>query len=86
MRTNEMIERMVMNELKGLCLTCRHTKNCVYHKSTAKQVIQCELFDCDLDSHNNDHVLRGLCTNCDHALACTLPGKQTGVWHCNEFK
>lgn len=82
--TREIIEEMVSEGMKGLCPTCLHGQTCVYRSKAEKDIIQCELFEEDLEI--DSPALRGLCKTCDHASYCTLPGKKSGVWHCNEYR
>jgi hypothetical protein len=85
MQAREVIEGMIISELKGLCTSCAHSGTCVYFKSSERIILQCELFRVnDGDVHDPD-APQGLCTSCDHARQCTLSGRKTGVWHCNEF-
>lgn len=85
MHTKELIESIVINEVKGLCVTCMHAETCVYYKTATKGIIQCELYTLEVESVLNINTARGLCKTCDHALHCKLPGKNEGVWRCNEF-
>ena len=82
--TREIIEEMVSAGMTGLCPTCLHDETCVYRSNSVKDVIQCELFE--VDAEIDSPALRGLCKTCDHASYCTLPGKKSGVWHCNEYR
>jgi hypothetical protein len=84
MQAAEVIEGMIISELRGLCTSCAHARTCVYYRSSEKIIIQCELFKLDEGLHDTE-VLHGLCTSCDQASHCKLPGRITGVWHCNEF-
>ncbi len=41
------------------------------------------------DSHNQfdqGKILKGLCINCALREMCILTDKETGVWHCEEYK
>jgi hypothetical protein len=29
--------------------------------------------------------LKGLCGNCTMSKSCSLSGKETGIWHCEEY-
>jgi hypothetical protein len=85
MQTREFIEQLVVAEMKGLCSGCFHQASCFYRKVATKSVIQCELFEADFDLPYAAEPLKGLCKTCDHASDCKLPGRNGGVWHCNEF-
>jgi hypothetical protein len=86
MRKQHLIEHIVNRELRHICDTCVHAETCIYKKQSQKAIIQCEMYETDAKEALNGGVLQGLCKNCDHAPRCTLPGKQFGVWHCNEYK
>jgi hypothetical protein len=45
MQLKELIEDLVVREVKGLCATCVHTNDCLFHKTATKKIIQCELFE-----------------------------------------
>jgi len=84
MQTREVIEEMIASELKGLCLSCVHAPTCIYHRTARKEIIQCEAFE--LDEEQEAFSLNGLCKSCDNAATCKLPGRRSGVWHCNEYR
>ncbi len=84
-RSANQFEEMLIDELKGLCTTCRHVSHCPFFRRADKAIIDCEMFDAD-ESAVADDSLRGLCKTCDNAAHCSLPGRRIGVWHCNEFK
>ncbi|HEY0744199.1 MAG TPA: hypothetical protein VGD40_22185, partial [Chryseosolibacter sp.] len=84
MHLKETIEDIVTRELRSLCLSCAHADECIYHKTTSKAVIQCELFQLHEDGHSTSP--QGLCRTCDHAPTCSLRGRKEGVWRCNEFQ
>jgi hypothetical protein len=86
MQTWEVIEDIVLKEVKGLCGTCRHAESCVYHQTAVKKVIQCELFEFDLEQRPTLEAPAGLCKTCDNSHYCKLPGRKNGVWHCNQFQ
>lgn len=86
MQSREVIEEMIVSELKGLCMSCAHAETCVYHKTARKEIIQCELYEPDGAEPSEVSTLAGLCRSCDNALICTLPGKKTGVWRCNDYR
>jgi hypothetical protein len=83
MLAKELIEDIVLEGFKGLCETCVHAYRCSYHKPGEKAVIQCEMFEMDME---NDTPENGLCRSCENASTCRLPGKKAGVWHCDEFE
>jgi hypothetical protein len=85
MKTIEVIEDIFSRQLQSLC-TCAHRTNCMFCRASVKAVIQCELFQLKEDDALSNYLPRGLCENCDHAATCALPGRRTGVWHCNEFQ
>jgi hypothetical protein len=86
MHTHERIEQLVAKELKSLCTTCMHTHECVFMKASTRAIIQCELFQLDLDQEYILDAPKGLCKTCDNASVCKLPGRREGLWHCNEFR
>lgn len=86
MLNNIAIEDLVLKEVKALCTTCYHRHECSFYKTTTKAIIQCELFQLDEDKPFEGSVKRGLCITCDNAVRCSLPGRRTGVWHCDEFE
>jgi hypothetical protein len=85
MQTDHIIESIVTRELKALCGSCIHQQECVYYKTSTKAIIQCELFELDREQLLDSGLAIGLCTNCDHANHCTLPGRKFGAWRCEEF-
>ena len=82
------IEEIVMKELNGLCGSCIHLGDCVYHRRSDKLVIQCELFESRVESVASveDVPLKGLCLNCSKAPFCHLLKETSGVWHCEEYE
>jgi hypothetical protein len=87
MQMNPAIEELIAAELRELCSTCMHAPSCVYHQTSTKAIIQCELFELDAEVKTaSHHSPAGLCANCDHASYCKLPGRKVGVWRCNEFR
>jgi hypothetical protein len=86
MVTKEYIEDIVSEGLKGLCTKCVHMVRCSYHRQAGKVVIQCELYEMDDETSTSSTPVKGLCKNCDHATRCSLPGRVSGVWHCNEYR
>jgi hypothetical protein len=85
MQTDNIIENIVTRELKALCGSCIHQHDCVYHKTSTRAIIQCELFELDKEQMPDPGLTLGLCTNCDHANHCTLPARKSGAWRCDEF-
>jgi hypothetical protein len=89
MQIQDWIDEIIVSELKGLCYTCQHVESCAYRKNTTKKIIQCELYELDTDvryaNGSYEPDLAGLCKTCDHAPTCALPGRKSGVWHCNEY-
>jgi hypothetical protein len=85
MQTNTIIENLVARELKALCGACVHQYECIYHKTSTKAIIQCELFKLGREHIADSDATHGLCTTCDHAHHCTLPGRRDGVWRCPDF-
>jgi hypothetical protein len=86
MLTHVSIETLLQNELQGLCTNCVNTAHCSYRKATDKIIIQCELFELNNPVvHESVSGLGGLCANCATAVFCQLPGRNVGVWHCEEY-
>jgi hypothetical protein len=85
MQAGELIEGMIISELRGLCTSCAHSPTCMYYQASEKIIIQCEIFRVTEDVSHEPNVLYGLCTTCDQSPHCKLPGRKEGVWHCNEF-
>ncbi len=83
MPVNQLIEEMIIREMKGLCASCLHAPSCVYFRMSKREIIQCEMFEEDKDQLA--FPAAGLCKTCDHAQSCKLPGRKQGVWHCDEF-
>lgn len=86
MHTNETIEEIIVRELRGLCASCARAEGCLYHNTSLKVIIQCDMFDDALTGDASAHPLQGLCRTCDHSSYCKLPGRKHGVWRCNEFQ
>jgi hypothetical protein len=83
----EILEELIVQGFRSLCSTCRHADSCTYfNRQVSKPVIQCELFEVDHEEPLVSETPGGLCRNCDVASHCTLPGRKTGIWHCNEFQ
>jgi hypothetical protein len=85
MQAHQVIEQLIINGVKGLCSSCSNRGACIYQKVAIKQVIQCELFELDVEYPQALDTARGLCKDCDNAGICKLPGRNEGVWHCHEF-
>jgi hypothetical protein len=87
MHSQDLIERLIQNELKGLCINCSLANHCPYRKATDKIIIQCELhqFSEEADAPQPVSTQKGLCVNCCRANVCQLPGRKTGIWHCEEY-
>lgn len=85
MQLKELIEDLVVKEVKGLCATCAHAEDCLYRKTATKKIIQCELFELNLEQNIGAVEVMGLCKTCDNAKHCKLAGRTEGVWRCNEF-
>jgi hypothetical protein len=83
MAADQLIEEIITREVRGLCTTCIHAETCAYSLSSTKTIIQCELFQ--LDQAVEVLSSGGLCKTCDQLSTCRLPGRRTGVWHCDEF-
>lgn len=88
MHTQELIEHLIQSELKGLCTNCEFAKHCSYRKATDKIIIQCELYQLSELERVPQLVStqRSLCTSCCKADACHLPGRHTGIWHCEDYE
>lgn len=85
MQLKELIEDLVVREVKGLCTTCVHTHDCLFHKTATKKIIQCELFELGFEPPAAEVSATGLCKTCDNAAHCKLSGRKEGVWRCSEF-
>lgn len=86
MNTKERIEQFIISELKGICTNCLHASNCVYHQTSTKRIIQCELYELDHEITTEHQHAKGLCATCDSSPRCKLIGRKFGVWNCNEYK
>jgi hypothetical protein len=73
MQTRDTIEDLVTRELDKFCTMSVHADACIDQKPF------------DHEGTVVEQPSRGLCTMCDHASHCKLPGRQEGVWRCNEF-
>ena len=82
------IEDLIQNELRGLCTNCALAEHCAYRKATKKVIVQCELYQLNdgSDDSKSFAIHAGLCINCDKVKSCELPGKNTGIWHCEEYE
>jgi hypothetical protein len=85
MQTRDTIEDLVTHELAKLCITCVHANRCIYQNTATSASVKCALVDQRHDQIDYSKPSRGLCSMCDHANHCSLPGRQEGVWRCNEF-
>ncbi|HEX5168726.1 MAG TPA: hypothetical protein VFW11_06105 [Cyclobacteriaceae bacterium] len=88
MYTQDSIESLLLNELRGLCINCAKAEHCSYRNGTDKIIIQCEMYQLggEADAFASALPPRGLCTNCYRADSCQLPGRRTGIWHCEEYE
>jgi len=86
MDISEIIENLITREVRGLCMTCVHANACIYHQTATRDIIQCELYQLDVERTTLKDQPQGLCKSCDNAANCKLPGRAGGVWHCNEFE
>jgi hypothetical protein len=84
---SQLIEGLLKNELKGLCINCVLVSSCLFRKTTDRIIIQCELFQVDdeADVLHPVSMQKSLCMNCARNNSCQLPGRRTGVWHCEEY-
>jgi hypothetical protein len=81
------IEELLERELKSLCINCADFGCCALRKQTSKVIIQCELYRCqETAKHSSPLIQKGLCVDCAHAIPCSLPAKNTGVWHCEQYE
>lgn len=88
MQINQIIEDLITSEIRELCSTCVHSHSCIYHQTSVKAIIQCELFELNREETTRESANSpaGLCSSCDHSEYCNLPGRRDGVWRCNEFR
>jgi hypothetical protein len=82
----------------GICFTCIHFADCMFRKRSQTPVFQCNEFefsDVPLPEASITQtkeieeifiVRKGLCQNCSKNKTCTLPGHESGVWHCEEYE
>jgi hypothetical protein len=85
MYAQELLEEIIEKEFRGLCISCAHDDACNYRNATNKHIIQCEMYELDNEANGENEPPRGLCVSCDNAAICKLPGRKSGVWHCNEY-
>ena len=88
MQPQEAIEVLLEKELYGLCTSCEKADHCLYRTFTDKIIIQCHLYEFNLETIVTEVQYRkpgGLCTNCAKADSCQLPDRIVGVWHCEEY-
>ena len=82
---------------EGLCRTCLNGA-CALRAGDAT-VVQCEEFADDSPVQRPLKALvkpapfseppattAGLCVNCEERATCTLPGAESGVWHCESWR
>jgi hypothetical protein len=90
MPEQQLLEVLLTKELRGLCMNCAKFQTCSYRQNAVKIIIQCELYELSEEEqtpHLQESIkLKGLCTNCCSADTCDLPDKQSGVWHCEEYR
>jgi hypothetical protein len=89
MPTQEKIKHLIELELKGLCTNCALSSDCIYRMATNKVIVQCELYQLGEEDTNASKLIsiqRGLCMNCVKVDTCQLPGKNEGIWHCEEYE
>lgn len=83
----------------GLCATCDHAGHCVFLARATAPVWSCEEFSAHgagVQEHGPRAVLSmkgaptapslGLCVNCLERGTCTLPNREGGIWHCEEYR
>jgi hypothetical protein len=87
MYTQGLIHNLPQKVLQGLCTNCASAEHCSYRKATDKIIIQCEIFELNNLVAQESVLPRpgGLCASCVHAAFCQLPGRNVGVWHCEEY-
>jgi len=85
---------------RDLCSTCNHAPTCTNRGSPEAPVFFCEEFDAYVrveaqgirapaPAANRTVQIdrrKGLCSNCEHWSACTMPKPEGGVWHCEEYR
>jgi hypothetical protein len=83
-----LIEVLLVKELQGLCMNCANFEPCSYRKTSVKTIIQCELYEMGMEPRTagqEESYWKGLCVSCGNADTCSLPDKQFGTWHCEEY-
>lgn len=94
------MQKSVVVEPKGLCVTCNHIATCSFRRDPGQPVIFCDEFDSYAPSFTEEAVTesapsiqdlnewdqyKGLCVNCEHRKNCAIRDKEIGVWHCEEY-
>lgn len=88
-----------VEEVRGLCVTCRNAETCTFPRDPQRPVMQCEEFEGltsrvipfpieavrPVTEETEVSPLRGLCRNCDQRATCTYHKPAGGVWHCEEY-
>jgi len=87
-------------ELKGICGVCALDGTCDRAEQPPPPVAKCERFEPDPDrvceaitafletrigGESDAPPRMGLCVNCEHRSYCTLPAREGGIWHCEEY-
>lgn len=84
------IEDLVIQDISGLCQSCKHAPDCMYRKHATKAVLQCEVFEGHGEAldYSAPGMLpeKGLCSNCSKSPFCHLHKRASGVWHCEEYE
>lgn len=88
MPIQERIKHLIEQELKGLCSTCALSNDCLHRMATNKTIVQCGMYQLREDTNASKLIStqKGLCINCGKVDTCQLPGKNEGVWHCEEYE
>ena len=82
-------------EPEGLCSTCMSGTGCSLRHGGG--VLECHEFLtaepaaptrplADSVPLRRPTVRTGLCATCEHAVTCTFPAQDGGVWRCEEFR
>jgi hypothetical protein len=85
----------------GLCVNCKHIKDCISQNIYSRTVQFCELHETYepkvyavnyVKSNNNGaktpsdlKYSKGLCANCELVTECTIEKPEDGIWHCEEY-
>jgi len=83
---------------KGICITCKHEKTCIFLRDAKKPIYCCEeyeLFPTQIDNEQNNkpevkkkhstNEYTGICLNCDNREECKIRCKTSIIWHCEEY-